>query len=286
MTPAMLGSWGVPVVLVALVGCGSGASDEAPEVPLASLGWAAEVVEVPSRFTQLVAEGRDGWVALHGHDYPAARRAFGAAGVGRFRAELALATLNDDLARITAYGTTELFTAWQARGSLPPGPEAPLVAALGAACAGDDPARWATRVLDGPDVGLAKRLAAGESPFDDSDADSAVSQRLALHRAVRAGERPVADLVDAATTPLLVREEAGNDGGAFTREFWDPCVGATLATRSMVDALAAAATLGGVPALPDQGLGIRIFSAWPSVEDVRRVATEAGDDASRLRALG
>ncbi|MEM6928468.1 MAG: hypothetical protein AAF602_16150 [Myxococcota bacterium] len=283
MSHAMLASSGVAVVVLALAGCGSGVSDEAPEMPLASLGWAVEVVEAPARFTELVTQGRDGWVALHAHDYPAARRAFRAPGVGRFRAELALATLHDDLARIGAFGTSELFTAWQARGSLPSGPEAPLVAALGVACAGGDASGWATQVLDGPDVALARRLAAGESPFDVGGSDSPVSRRLALHRAVRAGERPVADLADAATTPLLVKAEA--DGG-FTREFWDPCVGATLATRSIADALSAADAVGGVSALPELGLGMRIFGAWPTVADVRRVVAEPSDAGSRLRALG
>ncbi len=269
-------------VIGGLGGCRSAAPDVEADVPVEALGWVAEVVRNPASFGELVNEGRDGWVALHGHDYVAARRAFAGLPVGRFRAELALTTLDHDVARVIGFGTRELFTAWKARGSLPEGPSAPLVAALGASCSGEDPTAWATAVTEGPDLRVARHLAAGGDPFDAPASDTPVGRRLALHAAVRSGERPAADLVDAAAEPLIV-EQAGD----FRREFWDPCVAATLATRHLADASSTATSLGGADTLSEAGLGARLFAAWPTTADIDLVVNDPDrTDAERLLALG
>ncbi|MEN0061551.1 MAG: hypothetical protein AAGA48_05335 [Myxococcota bacterium] len=277
----MIGSM-LAFALAALIGCRSGSSEPGTDVPLDDLGWVADVAQTPQRFATLMSQGREGWVSLHAHDYRSAVKAFGAPGSGRFRAQLALATFYDDLARLTGFGTGELFDAWKERGSLPKGPEAPLIAALAASCADRDPAGWATQVTSGPDLALAQRLRAGDSPMTTDRADTPVGQRMALHAGVRAGDRAPEALLREAAEPLLVKDE-----GDFRREYWDPCVAPTLAERAMADTLASLEAMGGAAALVETGLAATLFASWPRREDVRRVLGEEGIPLDeRVRGLG
>ena len=74
--------------LTLLGGCGS--EGEPPAATPARLGgtWLDEIVREPSRFTARVADSREGWIALHRNDWPAAVAA-GGDPAARAHAELA-----------------------------------------------------------------------------------------------------------------------------------------------------------------------------------------------------
>ena len=278
MTLALRGvsRWG-GLLFGALSGCITSAPETTSELPLEALGWVAEVGQHPESFTALLADGREGWVAVHSHDYPAALEAFTPGSVGHLRARMALAELDADASRLTTFGAVQLFEAWKARGSLPEGPEAPLVAALAASCAGGDPGPWAALVTSGPDKPIAAHLLAGRSPRVEGLPDTPVGRRLALHARVESGESAPEVLVRASTEPL-VAEQAGD----FTRTFWDPCVASTIAARRIREATSALQAL--EPSLSDAGLGARLFAAWPTAADVTRAVNP--DDPEGWRALG
>jgi hypothetical protein len=277
MTAVLLLGWGIgctrtPFVL-GLAACGSPEPAVTETPPPPPVGWVTEVTDHPDAVRALLETDRPGWVALHANDLPAAVVAFGATPVGRGRSALALGVLYADLTRVAGLANEQLFATWDARkdgAGLPAGPELPLVAALAAHCSGGTTAAsWASRVTDGPDLAVAKALAAGTDPFAAESAGP-FGARLAVHRVARASGDPE-PVRAAALDPMGSREESG-----FVRRFWDPCATATL---SQVWLAKARADLGGgyeALGAPTADLGSRLFAPWPTTADV---AAEIGPQA-------
>jgi hypothetical protein len=222
----------------------------------------ARVVAEPAAFTAtLDATSRDGWIALHGHDLLGAVAAFDTPGPdaaatlrARARAELALAGLQGDLARLAGVTAERLFTLTQQRAPLPEGSPGYTVAALAARCGGaGDP--WSARAPDADRAALAA-MGEGFAPRPDTGAASPtpLEARLAAHAAAEVGD--LAPLLAAAREPMLLEPVDG-----YTRQWWDPCV-----HRSLADAWLGRArgTLGeaGVGAWAE-GLEGSLFAAWP-----------------------
>lgn len=241
------------------------------------IGWVSEVANDPESFAALTRDpgARAGWIAFHQHDYAGAITAFSAPGsppVARGRAELALAVLYRDLASLSGLVNEQLFVSWAARGGLPPGGDAPLVAALAASCSGSGKAAdWASEVGAGPDQAIARALGRGEDPFAVTSTGP-FGRRMAIHREVLASGNP-ATLMAAATEPIVSVQEAD-----FVRTFWDPCVYRTLSEVWLVRALDDIGTEGaggpdqwrslGRLVASDAGLDTRLFAAWPSTADL------------------
>ncbi len=262
------------------------------EEQLLEFGWISEAVLDPVRFTALTERSRDGWVALHAHDYHGAIRAFGDDATARARAEFALGVLYDDLAITSGLANEQLFTEWDKREGLPKGNHAPLVAALAAWCtSGDTIGTWASRVKDerGPGYGVSQALVQGRSALDGASADP-FGRRLELHRQVRDGA--VEALTKAALRPMASVEEP-----KFTREYWDPCVWSTL-SQHWLDTTGR--SLGGTNwrsitrwSQKTVGLEGRLFAPWLGSEDLEAdlalnfdEPTVVGARSPRLRKLG
>lgn len=306
------------MLMLGVFGCGGPAVDSpsAAPVPLgAELGWVGEVAQHPDRFETLAANGRAGWVAFHAHDYAAAVSAFQTAGdhsdarIGKVRAELALSVLYLDLAALSGEVHERLFDGWSRKGSLPSGSEAPMVAALAAYCSGgESAATWAHKVSGGPDVAIAAAMTQGGHPLDVLTSGP-FGRRTAMHRQARTSG-DTEPLQRAALEPVTVVQEKD-----FQRQYWDPCVWATLSdvwlARALRD-LAPQATNGPPEALPqlrqgydrgqlrnlapladpEAGLASRLFAPWPSSSDLRaELATNSeagvlGARAPSLRSIG
>lgn len=300
--------------VLGVLGCG-GPAEEAP-VPEAlpplgpELGWVGEVAQDPSSFEAVTSGGRAGWVALQAHDYRAAVEAFGDADdarIGRGRAALALSVLYHDLTAVSGAVNERLYEAWSRKGSLPAGPEAPLVASLASYCSGgESAARWAQQVTGGPDAALAAALARGGRALDVATSGP-FGVRAAIHREARESGDP-APLSRAALEPVAVVAEKD-----FQRQYWDPCVWATLSdlwlARALRDLASVEGALDTLPQVsqrddrsvvrnlgtlsaPSAGLATRLFAAWPSAADVRAELGSVSDPgvlgarAPALRSIG
>ncbi|MEZ4238142.1 MAG: hypothetical protein R3F59_18740 [Myxococcota bacterium] len=284
------------------------ATDGATEAPVddADAGWLWAVAAHPDRFGERIGAAKPGWIALHGNRLSEAVTAFDADPVGRARAEAALGVLYADLSAVSGRVSQQLYTAWDARGTLPPGDEVPMVAALASWCSrGESAGTWAGRVSSGPDQAIAQALIQGRPPFD-AESHGPFGKRMAIHQRVRSSGDPQA-LLSVAVQPVAVVEEAD-----FTRQFWDPCVYRTLSDlwldRAVRDAAAAGTTAPPTPGAirtTDGGswrkfdriteggdLGALLFSPWPTAADLSAELTTAeslgqvGATAPSLRALG
>lgn len=200
--------------------------EPAPQAP-GELGWVTSMVGEPARFEQLMTDtSRDGWIALHGHDYLAAARAFSnsthpQAVVGAQRAWLAEHTLHQDLQRLTTHASHALFDGWTAR-STPPAAAA-TVHALALRCGGQPVPPTAVSDWD---------ALSGEGPLSPailSHAPPAFAERMAHHQAALSGDPE--PLRSAATAPMLTTQD-----GDISRRWFDPCVHHSLA-RAATDAL-------------------------------------------------
>jgi len=244
-----------------------------PQVTV-SLGWVEEVAHHPERFGELVEADRTGWTALHAHDYGVARANLSTP-AHRARADLALATLHDDLAHLSAAATSRLFPAWEDRGGLPDDSSARAIATLAAWCAPqahDRPAEaWARDIPgDRPGHVLTETLSSTR-PLLELTGDGPYAKRMALHRRARSGDTEALEV--AAALPLISEQAHG-----FTRHFYDPCAHASLAEGWWHVALRALEA--DADPLPDRralealgsSLPATLFSPWLS--DTGR--TEAG----------
>lgn len=254
----VVGGW-----LLGLVGC---TTPPQPEGAVPDLGWIGVVSRDPASFSALMTStGRDGWVQLHAHDDARATATFGDDLTLRSRPAWKVAMLERDLAGLSATAHERLFTAWAARGPLPPG--AAAIAAWSAWCGDGDPDAWAARVPAGdPGAELVARLSIAPdswaSPVDEATA------RLAAHHAALSTD-PLAPW-DRPDAPVL--EIPGDP----PRVWFDPCfhqVASVHAERvavggSWVDAAAgwAAGDLRGV-----------LFAPWLTGDDLK---AEAGPTSS------
>jgi hypothetical protein len=208
-------------------------------------GWVADAVLDPTAFGSLMDRtGRDGWIALHANDLAGAVATFPATDAegkrARARAELELAVLDDDLARMQALAASRFFDAWATRGGPPAGSAAPTIAALAGRCRDADPALWPA----------------------SADAADPYAARRAVHAQARKGD-PAA-LLAVASQPLVTEP-----GDGFTRAFWDPCLHATLSdawlARAAADSGAATPDWKAVArtwTTPDAGLGGVLLAPW------------------------
>lgn len=248
-------------VVLGLLGCGG---EPAADVATgsASLGWIGTVATDADTFSTLMeSSGREGWVALHAHDDARATATFGADPVLRSRPAWKVATLEADLAGLSATAHHALFTAWAERGTLPPGGAA--IAAWSAWCSEGDPAPWFAKVAeDAPGADLVALLKV--APEDWPEADSPATRRLAAHHAALHTD-PTAGW-DAPEEPVLTVE------GEIPRTWFDPCFHA-VATKHAESV----ATGGkGFPAIarswaePEgDGLPGVLFAPWLTASDLK-----------------
>jgi len=184
---------------------------EAPPADLDGLGWVSHAAYRPEAFAAVVERSREGWVAFHANDLPTAYARMGDDRVGRARAALALAVLYQDLSRLTGRVAETLFAQWSSKGGLPAGNDAPMIAALAAACSGGETAgTWANRVKDGPDVPIAQAMVQGRLPTEVSGGGP-YGRRFAVHREARARVDPgpllaIADQPVASATSSAAKE--------------------------------------------------------------------------------
>ena len=289
--------------LGAILGCSSGegaaTQEVVPEVePVAErpnlheFGWISEVVLDPAAFGTLTqGASRDGWIALHAHDYRGSIRAFADQEDARARGEFALALFYDDLSAASGVAHDQLFTEWQARTTLPEGNDVVLLASLASYCSdGDTTVSWAQKITDGPGLPIARALMQGRSPFDVSSADP-FGRRLAVHQRARNESPDETPLLELSAEPVVTRDE-----GDFVRKFWDPCLHRTLSEYWL---RASVMSLRGSSwraidrwAADDVGLAGRVFAAWPSADDLKSEAQTAeapglvGSRTPLLRKLG
>jgi hypothetical protein len=235
---------------------GGSESESAVETPLGR-GWIAAVVREPGSFEKAMSGGREGWVALHRNDWPAAAAAGGTAAP---RALDQLARFEDRLDGLSRWTWAELQAEWAARGSMPADSLFSRVAEL-----------------------AAKGLPAegGVPPL---------AERMALHRGIRDGGRTVDELRPALAQPL-VREAI--EGGE--RTFYDPMVYGTLAmwyrrqrgNEPLAEAALFSASLTGAPTVAAdlEALGLHADFPTDDVDGCRQLVRDldAQLDPWRLR---
>jgi hypothetical protein len=261
-------------ILAILASC-TGTSTTPGEAPAATpAGWVAEVASDPAAFAGLMDEaGREGWILLHANELDGAVAVFSdnaRGGRSRARAALSLAVLHGDLARMSWEAHDRLFREWDRRGSLPQGSAAPAIAALSARCSGQPWKPWAERIASGTGSALVGTFDREDGlwPSAAPAADDPLAARRAVH--VKAREGSVTDLLEAAQKPLVVEPAEG-----FERQFWDPCVHATLSdawTRRMARELGAEGrdwreSMAALAA-PDAGLEATLFAPWLTKQDL------------------
>lgn len=249
-------------------------------------GWLSAVVVQPEELAALLEGSREGWVALHRHDYAAARTHL--LGEERARASLALAIVHGDLARLSGQVHADLFAAWEATPGGLASDDAPAIAMLAAHCAGTptEATRWAGRVArDHPAAPIADAISGAGDPF--AVPDTPLSERMALHGRASTGD--MGPLVTASLEPLL-RTTAGD----FERASWDPCVHRSLALGWEATA---GQELGGAgwkaaASWAQAGLGGALFAPWLVAADLPAEVERAtspgtvGAQAPGHRALG
>lgn len=261
---------------IVLLGLACTPAAQAPTTPKA-LGWVTTVIEEPEAFQEVMERtDREGWIALHAHDYLTAYRRFAvesgdAARIAEQRAAQAELLLQQDLQRLTGHAARKLFAAWEARGELPEG--AAPVRALAERCSGGShQAAEPWGALSGEGLPTQSQV--------DSLAEGPLKERLQAHLLVIEGAPPTA-LQRAATRPMLKIQDQD-----FERAWFDPCVHATLAHHM-------GRSLGPEPskALAGwRGLEASLFSGWLDPSDLRGQLqagpTPSGTSADLHDALG
>jgi hypothetical protein len=273
-----------------LIGCTG--SDEVVVAPDGTpSGWPIDIVSDPQRFATLMQEtDRDGWIAFHQNDAPAAWLAFDAPAdaVGRSRAAAAQAGLYEDLDALSDDATLRLFASWERRGG-PPAGGAAAIAALNDRCHGRDDAAWRARATPGA-AGAVWLEQTGDAalwppdPTDPAQAMDPFAARRVLHRRARDGMPE--DLVGSMIGPFLIEPADG-----FEREFYDPCALRTLADLWRVRAGAGHPSWEDAPAAwADAGLAGLLFAPWLVPDDLRGAKAPApgliGARSPSLAALG
>ncbi len=222
-------------------------------------GWVVAAAE-PAAFQALVDADRGAWSALHAHQPEQAYAQFPEGSVGRTRAAVAVATLHDDAAALSARVHGALWSRWRER------------AAAGAAAAPPADAPWLEARAD-----QCRSLPDGAPP-------EAVARHDAVTEALARGD---ADAVGAlAVAPLRVSVEGGVE-----RRLFDPCGPAAL--RAVWGRRATGGDGGWASlALPADELASSFLAAWPTG---RALADElaaggspatAGPRAAEVTALG
>jgi hypothetical protein len=241
------------VLLFLALGCGGGEPARPPD-PLDG-GWPQQVAETPLEFESLMAGGaREGWVAFHAADWPTAAEKLD--GIGRRRALIELATLEDDLARLSAEVWERAARRWVESAGVPEGSALPVLAALSAYDSADAArgAAW----LDQARGALAPDVAAVAAQLRERGLAEIAGEGLAACLAGHLAARKSASLEPLSACPAgpLVREPAGD----HERTLHDPLLARTRAIvhRAQAEAIA-------IPAEP--GLAALLFSGdWTAAD--------------------
>lgn len=255
---------------------GAGVACGTPEVVTARpFGWVDDVAHHPDRFLALVdGTNREGWAAIHRNDPESALPLLAEHPASRARADLAIAVLHADLARIERRAASRFFEAWNQKG-FPADSAAPAIAALAAACHGDDWHAWAEKIPPGPNRVLFDALKADPGALFPSQVGT---DALSLRRALHAGalKDDLTGLMVAARTPLLTEP-----GDGFTREFYDPCVHATLSRVWMAKTISDLGGPSDVPAddvLKSLGAAAKVWTGGDRLDGVLFTAMLSKDD--------
>ncbi len=236
----------LPAIAVVAIGCGPEQAKVADP-----FGWVDDMARHPDQFSAVAdATHRDAWAAIHRHDPEAAVPLLGDQPVARARADLEIATLHSDLARLERRAAARLFETWGNKG-FPQGSAAPAVAALSAACHGDAWESWAGQVDARYRATFDVLNSNPNALFTAPKATDAISARRAAHIAAIQGN--TAGLAMAAATPMITEAADG-----FTREYYDPCVHATLARVWIQRAIS---DLGGPADVPESDVKKEINAA-------------------------
>ena len=177
-----------------LAACTTTAPDEDALTETPDLGWATTIVEEPETFSTLMEEtSRDGWVAVHRHDYGAAWGHFRSGAPSPEATASAYVPHQDvyaDLQRVSTLATERLVTTWRQRGTLGDDTAAGLVLAGARACGMQAEATVASspRRLDATvDAGVISGLSEEDAKvvraiagWDDRGWDEVGSPHLAL----------------------------------------------------------------------------------------------------------
>ncbi len=245
-------------VLALTLACSGPPASTAPEVPgLLGDGWVQALVLDPTGFSAVVErDGRAGWVALHDSDWASAANIL-PTGLPAARAELELALVDEDLARLSATAWPMLLARWRQSDSTIDASLLPLLSAMARADVGVvDPA-----AIEGDARAWVDALA---NPSADTLAalpklaDDAARTCLSAHIALRAGVDDVLPDGCLGGTPF------GGDGAPT---LYDPLVAGSQARlhRHRAEQLAGG-PLG--PALQQGGLDALLFSSWWSRDDL------------------
>lgn len=185
------------LVLLGVLGACTGDEREPPggTTPIEG-SWMAELVAAPASFSERIGASREGWIALHRNDWPAAAAA---GGDPQARGEREIARFYAVLAAMDAEVWSRMGREWTARGTLAPASLLPWLigAALADAGRDDEAAFW---------------------PAGDAAVPS-VAERKRLHDRVRAGAAELTSLQASASASMFSEPVEGG-----VRELADPWV--------------------------------------------------------------
>lgn len=238
----------MPIVAL-LLACTASPPTREPAPPLLDDGWITAVARTPEAFTSAIAAEKEGWVALHRNDWPAA---VAAGGEPAARASAELARLHGVLASASELAWLTLGEKWGTVGG-PPSDSAFALFAWGAAVDagnGEATARWQAATA-GSTAPAARARASASAPLL-ADVDDALAPRVALHRRQRLTPGPLSPAELASLAEPLLTEASGS----APRELWDPWL-----HRSLSASWAAAAA-------GSEGMGARLFSDQLGPADV------------------
>lgn len=182
-------------MLLAIGACTDGQVESTPEASPFDSGWIADVVNDPAQFSSRIAANREGWIALHQHDWS---RAIQAGGDPAARAHAELALFYDVLGETNDEAWERLSQRWSKRQL----PNADLVAQF---------AEAAAQAMIPTAESSQSRLAAG-----------AGAERWAVHAEAR-NTGNVHGVIQRAKTPLV---QSGS--GLSTQQFYDPWIFETM----------------------------------------------------------
>ena len=193
-----------------------------PEAPGPGGGWVEEIVLHPERFTLLMADHREGWVALHRNDWISA---LSEGGVPAQRAAQELGRFYRVLGTLSDAAWLGLGGEFEARKILPVGSLLPLFVRFAADQAGDVPAaaRW-QGIAEGrtPEIAaLARAFRDVRPPGSPASLQGPLAERLRLHRGLQEGTVEWAALRVVASQPVLLEPMA--ESGS-SRALYDPLI--------------------------------------------------------------
>ncbi|MBT3220638.1 MAG: hypothetical protein HN348_16250 [Proteobacteria bacterium] len=227
----------------------------------------------PQDFAALVDKNREGWIALHAHDYEKAAANLTSSPKAMARAQWQLALVHQDLARLSGLVHHELFTTWQERSGLPQDSSATKIAALSASCSPYPVDAW----LNGSDDEFVKNLINSDPLDAELPPEQPIGKRLAIHRKAKQNLDPK-PLLDVALEPLITERNS-----EFDRTFYDPCLHRTLAEIWMAQAQKSleGSDWKAAKAWTDDGLEGLLFAPWLT-GDVLSKGLEKHDSAGVL----